>query len=266
MRAIRRFLVCVLFLSPCLAIGQTAEELVAKNIQAHGGLEKIKAIRSIRTTSNLDASGFKAVLGQEQKRPDKVRDTFTVQGMTQIQAFDGAQAWQISPFGGRKDPELMGEEGTRGMVEEADFDGPLVDAAAKGNKVEYLGMDQVDGDDAYKLKCTLKNGDIFYYFLDPDTYLEIKVEKQIFIQGAVREFATVFGAYKPVNGVMFAFATASGPRNNPESGGRITVQKIEVNTDIDDKQFKMPSTPAAAPAAQPKPESKAPAKPKTASK
>lgn len=256
MTAIRRTLLCVCCLFPLLVMGQTADELVAKNIQAHGGLDKIKAIQSIRLTASFDASGFKAAVGQEQKRPDMVRQTFTVQGMTQIQAYDGASAWQISPFGGRKDPEMMGEEETRGLAEDADFDGPLVDAAAKGNKIEYLGMDQVDGDDAYKLKCTLKNGDIFYYFLDPDTYLEIKVEKQRFIRGAVRESATLFGAYKPINGVMYPFSIVSGPKNNPEAGGRITVQKMEANVALDDKQFKMPSAPpapAAAPPAQPKP-------------
>ena len=252
MTAIRSILVCGVCLFAAAALGQTADELVVKNIQAHGGLDKIKAIQSVRMTGSFDASGFKAAVGQEQKRPAMVRQTFTVQGMTQIQSYDGSSAWQISPFGGRKDPELMGEEETRSMVEDADFDGPLVDAAAKGNKIEYLGVDQVDGDDAYKLKCTLKNGDIFYYFLDPDTYLEIKVEKQRFIRGAVRENATEYGAYKPVNGVMYPFSIASGPRNNPEAGGRITVQKLEVNVPVDDKQFKMPAAPPA-PAAQPKP-------------
>lgn len=250
MTAIRKILVCVVCLLSAAAFCQTADELVAKNIQAHGGLEKIKAITSVRMTASLDASGFKAEIGIEEKRPDMVRQNFTVQGMTQIQAYDGGTAWQISPFGGRKDPELLGEEETRGMVEDADFDGPLVDATAKGNTVEYLGVDQVDGDDAYKLKCTLKNGDIFYYYLDPDSYLEIKIEKQRFIRGAVRESATIYGAYKPVNGVMYPFSIVSGPKNNPEAGGRITIKKVEVNISLDEKEFKMPAAPAA-PVAQP---------------
>jgi hypothetical protein len=101
-----------------------------------------------------------------------IRQDFTLQGMTQVQAYDGAAAWQIQPFGGKKDPELMGDDDSRDLIEQADIDGPLVDYQAKGNKVEYLGHDTVDGDDAYKLKVTLKNGDILYYYLDPDTYLE----------------------------------------------------------------------------------------------
>ncbi len=233
----------------CLTLGafaQTADELVAKNIQAHGGMDKIKAIKSLRMTGNFDNGGFKATVGQESKRPGMLRETFSVQGMTQIQAYDGASGWQINPFGGRRDPELLGEDNLRHLVEDADFDGPLVDYAAKGNNVEYLGHDQVDGDDALKLKATLKNADIFYDYLDPDTSLEIQIEKQRFIRGSVRESVTLLGSYKPVNGVMFPFSIESGPKNNPDARGKITMLKIEANVPIDDKSFKMPSAPAAA--------------------
>jgi len=224
---------------------QTAEELVAKNLQAKGGIEKMKAIKSVRMTGQFEASGFKATVGQESKRPEMVRETFTVQGMTQIQAYDGSIGWQISPFGGRRDPEMLGEDDLRDLAETADFDGPLVDAQAKGNKIEYMGHDQVDGDDAYKLKVTLKNGDVFYYYLDPDTYIEIQIEKQQFIRGSVRESVTLLGSYKPVNGVMYPFSLESGPKNNPDQRGKITINKIEANVPIDDGVFKMPAPPAA---------------------
>ena len=248
LRSILAILICFVSLS---AVSQTAEELVAKNLQAKGGVDKIKAIKSVRMTGSFDASGFKATVGTENKRPDMVRETFSVQGMTQVQAYDGSTGWQISPFGGRKDPELLGEDDVRGLAEDADFDGPLVDAQAKGNKIEYLGHDQVDGDDAYKLKVTLKNGDIFYYYLDPDTFIEIQVEKQQFIRGSVRESVTVLGSYKPVNGVMYPFFMESGPKNNPDARGKITVTKIEANVPVDDNAFKFPAAPTAPAPAKP---------------
>ena len=246
MTAIRNILVSVICFISLNAVAQTAEELVAKNLQAKGGVEKIKAIKSMRMTGNFDASGFKATVATLNKRPDMVKESFSVQGMTQVQAYDGSSGWQISPFSGRKDPELLGEDDVRGLTEDADFDGPLVDAQAKGNKIEYLGHDQVDGDDAYKLKVTLKNGDIFYYYLDPDTYIEIQIEKQQFIRGSVRESVTVLGSYKPVNGVMYPFFIESGPKNNPDARGKITVTRMEANVPIEDADFKMPVAPAAA--------------------
>ncbi len=223
-----------------LASAQTAEELVAKNIQAHGGMEKIKAINTMRMTGRIYVQGFYAAAGVEKKRGNLLRQTFTVQGMTQIQAYDGSSGWQISPFGGRKDPEAMGEDDTRDLAEESDIDGPLVDYQAKGNKVEYLGHDTVDGDDAYQLKVTLKNGDVVYYYLDPDTYLEIKREKQQFIRGSVRESEEHLGSYKQVAGVFYPYSIEAGSKNDPSQHVVITVENIEVNIPIDDSQFKMP--------------------------
>lgn len=230
-----------IFCLTTLASAQTAEELVARNIQARGGMEKIKAVNTIRMTGKIYVSGFYAVVGVEKKRDHLLRQTFTVQGMTQVQAYDGSTGWQISPFGGRKDPELMGEDDTRGLMEESDIDGPLVDYQAKGNKIEYLGHDTVDGDDVYQLKVTLKNGDVIYYYLDPDTYLEIKREKQQFIRGSVRESEQALGSYKQVAGVYYPYSIEAGVKNDPSQHVVITVEKIEVNVPIDDSQFKMPA-------------------------
>ena len=227
------------------ARAQTADELVRKNIQAKGGLEKIKAIQTLRMRGKLFQGRFSAQVGQELKRPGMIRTTFTVQGMTAIQAYDGQTGWQISPFEGRKDPELLGEDDLRDLVEDADVDGPLVDYQAKGHRVEYLGLDTVDGDDAYRLKCTLKNGDLVYYYLDPDTFLEIRTERQQFIRGAVRERQTDLGSYKPVAGVMYPFSLETGPKNNPSVRSKISLETIEANVSVEDSQFKMPATPAA---------------------
>jgi hypothetical protein len=229
----------------CLSIvtlGQTADELVNKNIQAKGGMEKIKAIQSIRITGKLNGGGgFTAVITQENQRPNLARDTFSLQGMTAITAYDGSAGWRIQPFGGHKDPEWIGEDGLHGLVREADFDGPLVDYKEKGNTVEYLGHDIVDGDDALRLKVTLKNGDIVYYFLDPDTFLEIREEVQEFIRGSVRESVTEMGSYKPVNGVMYPFSVSQGSRENPAES-TTTVEKIEVNVPIDASDFAVPAS------------------------
>lgn len=233
----------VIFGSGLVASSQTAEELVNKNIEARGGMEKIKAIQTIRITGKLVApGGFTAQISQENMRPNFVRTTFTLQGMTAVQAYDGTTGWRTRPFGGRKDPQLMGEDDMRDLLIESDFDGPLVDYKAKGNTVEYLGHDTVDGDDALRLKVTLKNGDIIYYYLDPDAYLEIRRETQEFIRGSVREHASEMGSYKPVAGVMFPFSMASGSKNDPTSWSTTTIDKIEVNVPLENSEFAVPAS------------------------
>src|ERR1700686_939528 len=221
---------------------QTADELISKNIQARGGMEKMKAIKTMRMTGKFNGGGgFTASVGQENQRPNLLRETFRLQGMTSVQAYDGSTGWQIQPFGGKKDPELMGEDDVRDLLLDADFDGPLVDYKEKGNTVEYLGHDVVDGDDALRLKVTLKNGDIIYDHLDPDTFIEIRREIQQFIRGSQRDRVVGIGSYKPVAGVMYPFSISSGPKNHPDAQ-TVTVQKMEVNVAIDPADFALPAS------------------------
>jgi len=240
----RRLLLLPVVLSfGLLASSQTADELINKNIEAKGGMDKIKAIKTLRMTGKVVLpGGFTGASGQENLRPNLVRETFTLQGMTAVQAYDGSVGWQIQPFSGKKDPQFMGEDDLRDLILDSDIDGPMVDYRAKGNKVEYLGHDTVDGDDALRLKVTLHNGDIIYYYLDPDTYLEIRKETQEFIRGSVRENASEMGAYKPVGGVMYPFSITSGPKNDPAQWQTNTVDKIEVNVSLDSSEFAVPAS------------------------
>ena len=239
----RHSVVILLAISCCLpASSQTADELVAKNIEAKGGAEKIKALNTIRMTGRIELpGGFNGLVSQENKRPNLVRETFTLQGMTAVQAYDGTAGWQIQPFGGKKDPELMGEDDVRDLLIDADFDGPLVNYKAKGNGVQFLGHDIVDGDDALRLKVTLKNGDIVYYYLDPDTFLEIRTERQEFVRGSVRETVADLGSYKAVGGVMFPFSVSGGPKNDPTQVQSVTYDRIEVNVPLPESEFAVPA-------------------------
>jgi hypothetical protein len=233
----------VLLVFDILAFSQTADELVNKYIEARGGMDKIKAIQTVRITAKqVSPGGFTLSIVDENKRPNLVRSAFSLQGMTGVQAYDGTTGWQIRPFGGKKDPQLMGEDDMRDLLIDSDFDGPLVDYKAKGNTVEYMGHDSVDGDDALRLKVTLKDGDIIYYYLDPDAYLEIREERQEFIRGSVREHASEMGSYKPINGVMFPFSITAGPKDDPTSWSTITINKVEVNIPLADSDFALPAS------------------------
>jgi outer membrane lipoprotein-sorting protein len=242
-----RHIAKVVILTTCISVfacAQTAEELVSKNIQAKGGLDRIKFARTRLATGRVRGGGRRvsvASFKQMNMRPNLVRNNLTLQGMTAVQAYDGSVGWQTQPFRGRKEPELMGEDNVRDLLLAADFDGPLVDYAAKGNRIEYLGHAEVDGDDALRLKVTLKNGDIVYYYLDPDTGLEIREEIQQFIRGSVRERVVELGSYKAVGGVMYPFSISEGPRNNP--GAQVTsIDKIEVNVPLQESDFALPAS------------------------
>ncbi len=228
------------------AHAQTAEELVAKNLAAKGGIEKIRAITNERMVGRMLLGGFgvTADIQTDSKAPDLTRQTFTIQGMSQIVAYDGKIGWQISPFQGRKDPEMVGDDDLRDLVDTADFYGPLVDYKEKGNTIAYVGHDTIDGDDVYKLRVTIKNGDVFNYYLDPDSMLEVRVEHLEYVNGAVHDSFSDLGSYKLVNGVYFPFSVESGSPRNPENRAKVTFTSITANVEMPDDEFKMPAAPA----------------------
>jgi hypothetical protein len=220
---------------------QTVDEIIAKNIQAHGGMEKLKAVRTLRTTLKFSDGSFRAQFRQENKRPGKVREEFIIQGMANIRAYDGKTGWQISPFGGRKDPDLMSQDDMKSLIVDGDIDGPLVDYKEKGHKAELVGHDSMEGTDCYKIKLSMKNGDIRYYYLDTDSYLELKLEIQTTIRGALQESEVYYGDYEQVNGIYYPFAVEQAQKGD-SSRQQFSVEKIEQNVDLDDSLFAMPAT------------------------
>jgi hypothetical protein len=223
---------------------QTADEIIAKYIKTVGGAEKIDAIKTLRRTGKFTGGGgFEAVVIHENKRPQMARQEFSIQGMTGVTAYDGKTGWKIEPWGGKKDPEALGEEEMKGIQEDADFDGPLVNYQQKGNKVEFVGAEPVEGTDAFKLKVTLKNGDVRYYFMDTDYYVPIKIESKRTVRGAEREFETSLGDYKEVAGVYLPHSIESGLKGSPNKS-QITFEKIEANVALDDGRFKQPTVAA----------------------
>jgi outer membrane lipoprotein-sorting protein len=220
----------------------SVDDIIAKNIQAHGGMEKLKALQSIRMSGKM--TGPQGMEGQfvfTKKRPNQLRVEFTFQGMTGVQAFDGETAWQVMPFMGVKDPQKMTEEETQSMVEQADFDGPLIDYKSKGNTVELVGDEDVEGTPCQKLKLTLKSGDIRDIYLDKETALELKVTAHIKREGREITADTYFGDYKTTDGLTFPFSIEEKVAG--QQGAQYTIEKAEVDVSLDDSIFKMPAAP-----------------------
>lgn len=237
-------IIALAVLAPCL-LAQTVDEIIAKNVQARGGAEKLKGVQSIKSTATMSMGpGMEAPGVLIQKRPALARLEFTVQGLTAVQAYDGKNAWQIMPFMGKKDPELMSADEAKETEEMADLDGPLVDYKSKGHQVELQGKEKIEGTDAYKLKLTLKNGDVQTIYIDADSFLEIKEVTKRTIRGSEQEIESAIGDYKEVKVIMFPFAIESGVKGSDQKQ-KLTITNVELNVPADDSMFKMP---AAAPA------------------
>ena len=229
----------LLFIFAVSADAITVDELIEKHIQARGGIEKIKAIQTIRATGKIRFGSTEVLFLSLAKRPGMLRNEVSLQGLTAVDAYDGTGGWRISPFEGRMDPEKISEDEAKSLQMEADLEGPLVDYKAKGHTVEYQGTEDVDGTDAHKIKVSYKNGNTRTIYLDPDYFLEIRYITQIRIRGAQEESETDLGNYEKIDGVYFPFSIEVGEKGQPK-GQKVVIEKVELNTNIDDNLFHFP--------------------------
>lgn len=243
MRAILLLGLAAALAVPARAEAITAEELIEKNIQARGGTAALKAVSSVKTAGTMTFGGgeFSIELGYAQitKAGSGCRTEVSLQGLTAVTAYSMTEGWQISPFQGRKDPERVSADQFRSNQYCADIAGPLVDHAAKGHRVEYLGTEDFEGTLAHKLKVSLNNGNVDTILLDPDHFLEILVRSKVTERGVESEFETELGSYEQVAGVWWPFAIESGPKGQPR-GQKISIATAEVNVAVDDSQFAFP--------------------------
>jgi hypothetical protein len=222
----------------------TVDQLIAKNLEAKGGAAALAAIKSIRFEGRMlvNQGQLELKVTEVKERPGKVRTDAVLQGMALVQSYDGSSGWKIFPFRGRKDPERMSADESKSLIEEAEMSGPFENWKEDSKTITYLGTEDVDGTQAYKLKVVRKNGDISYVYLDPDYFLEIRILDQRMEQGALVEVETDLGDYEKVNGVYFPFSAESGPKGASDKQ-KVIVEKAEANMTVDDSIFAFPATP-----------------------
>jgi len=237
-----RFLVAsTLAFAPLFAHALTVDDLLAKNLEARGGADKVAAIKTLKSEGKLIFGGqFELALTNYQKAPDSVRTEASIQGLTAVQAWDGKDAWQISPFQGRKDPERMTADDARALSDDAPIMGALIGAKERGAKIDYLGTEDVDGTEAHKLKVTLKNGDVQYVYFDPDAFLVIRTLNQRTVRGVEQREEADYSDYEKVNGIYVAFAVTSGGVGSTQKD-TFTVDKAEANIALEDSWFAFPA-------------------------
>jgi hypothetical protein len=228
----------VLFAVPACA--QSVDDIIAHYLKTVGGMDKIQSVKTLRRTGKfIGGGGFEAAVLQENKRGNLVREEFALQGMIGINAYDGKTGWKIEPWNGKKDAEALGEEEMKSILEDADFDGALVNYRQKGNKVEFAGLDTFEGTDTYKLKVTIPAGDTYVYYLDTDYYVPIKVDIKRIVRGAEREYEVVLGDYKEVAGWYLPYSIEIGAKGSQDRA-KTVYDKIEANVAIDNGRFSMP--------------------------
>jgi len=242
----------------------SAAEIVDRNIAARGGLSAWRSVQTLSWSGKMEAGGGNqkqlkiagmpppkpvqtaGVQAQlpfvlEMKRARKQRLEIQFNGQTAVQVYDGTQGWKLRPFLNRHDVEPYTKVELAAAAEQADLDGPLVDYAAKGTRVELEGIDRVEGHPAYRLKLTLKDNHVLHDWVDAQSFLEVKVEGMPRrLDGRVHPVNVFLRDYRSVNGLRIPHVMETVVDGVARTE-KIQIDKVEVNPRLAETRFSKPS-------------------------
>ena len=280
---LRKFLAVSISLAFCISLAAganttspraqlSAAEIVDKNVAARGGLQAWRAVQTFSLQGKMGAGGnqrgtvalplpnpkqltlprrpaeeAQLPFLMELKRGRKTRFELQFAGKTAIQVYDGTSGWKLRPFLNRMEVEPYTPEELKIASTQSDLDGPLVDYAAKGSRIELDGVEKVEERDTYKLKVIEKTGHAFHVWVDAETFLEAKIEGQPRrLDGTDHPVEVYYRDYRAVDGLRIPFLletrvlpvprTALG-RDTPVPPEKIVVDKIVVNPKFDEQLF-----------------------------
>jgi hypothetical protein len=263
---------------PPSRVNLSAAAIVDKNVAARGGLQAWRAVQSMSMEGKVGAGGnqraalpvpvpgrnpSQTILPQrpaqevqlpfvmELKRPRKMRIELTFNGQTAVQVFDGSNGWKLRPFLNRRVVEPYTADEMQSESIQSDLDGPLVDYASKGTKIELAGTEKVEDRDTYKLKLTLKSGQPIHVWIDAQTFLEAKIEGQPRrLDGMYHPVEVYYRDYRQVKGLQIPYvletrvlpaaqksAMLKDPSVPPE---KITIDRVLVNPNVEESRFSKP--------------------------
>ena len=265
----------------------SAAEVITKNVAARGGLQAWRAVQTMSLSGKTGAGGNQRATLQvptqgqitavtrkteqsplpsrrveevylpflmELARPHKMRFELQFAGQTALQVYDGVNGWKLRPYLNRLEVETYTADEMKVASIQSELDGPLVDYAAKGTRVESDGIEKVEGRDTYKLKLTLKSGEVTHVWVDAQTFLETKIEGQPRrLDGVYHPVEVYYRDYRNVNGLEIPFVletrvvavtkTALGLRDTPVPPERTLIEKVVINPGFDAGLFSKPAIP-----------------------
>lgn len=276
----RRLTLACITLATCVSFAAAAEtptapmalpspaEIATKNATARGGLEAWRGVKAMTLTGKMDAggnerstlpvSGKRSAVNvpkrpQEQaqlpfvmefKRPRKMRVELKFEGKTALQVYDGSTGWKLRPYLNRLEVESFTPDELKAAAMQSELDGPLMDYAAKGSKLELEGVEKVAGRDAYKLKLTMKDGQVLHVWVDAQNFLDIKIDgTPRRMDGKLHPVNVYMRDYRNVSGVMVPYVIETSVEGYAPSH-KIQIESVQMNPSLPDGLFSKPAVAA----------------------
>jgi outer membrane lipoprotein-sorting protein len=224
--------------------GLTAAQIAERNVKARGGLQAWRAVGTMKMSGELDAGGkadAKLPFVLSLKRPNRSRLEITFAGKNAVQTYDGTQGWKVRPYLNRDDVEPFTAAEARSAASSSELDGPLVDYARKGTRLELAGTEKVEGRKTYKLKLTSKSGEQRFLWVDAATFLEAKISGEPRkLDGRPHDVAIYYRDFRTVNGLKVPYGLETVVAGVSQRH-KMAIRTVTVNPPLNDALFAKPS-------------------------
>jgi len=221
------------------------EELIKKHVAALGGLDALNVIRTMRFNGRMVEPKFTL----EDFNVIRMKPNFQKVWMPFgegffAEGFDGVDAWE-KPVADEHGHRVEGApaEALRHAMELPGVMRPLPEFVARGNSLELVGTQEVEGRAVYLLKATLTDGFEKAYYMDAETYLITRSrDKRAFhptFDPTENHIETVMSDFREVDGVMIAFRESQRDWVTGEVLGELTWRRMEINVALREGDFAM---------------------------
>ncbi len=238
--------VAVSLAAGCAAAKLSAADIVAKNVAARGGLDAWRKVGTMVWVGRVESAHTPVPsmpFELEQKRPNKTRLQIDALGDKSVRVFNGVHGWKVRPGRGRPGVEPYTPQELKSAQAGHGIDGPLIDYAAKGNRVTLEGVDEIGGRKAYHLGVRPAKGGNEDVWVDAETFLDIRYDRAVDDPaGAQRRVSATYGDYRAVEGLQIPFLieTGGGPGATPD---KMQIERVVLNAPLDDWTFENPASP-----------------------
>jgi len=224
-------LIAIIIVSAASAKAQTADSIIQKHIAATGGADNWRKISSIKKICTRNTRGTELPVVITILKDKGYKTEFTVNGMTGYTIITDKAGWRYSPFQGQQQVDKIPDESVKQSQDLLDIEGPLIDYKIKNNKITYLGTDDVEGTECYKLKVIFPSGKEETIFIDASDYSLVRTTTKTNANGKEQLQTSTYGDYQKLpEGIIYPMSV--------DGGGTLTIKSIEINKPVDESIFK----------------------------
>ena len=214
-------------------LAATAEEITERHIEATGGREAWKAVKTMVLVFSVQSTrGQQTRLVRMYKRPYFFRQGLESSG--RFNATDGESVWNVSEKGWRK---IGGN--SHPYIRMASLDNWLIDYSTKKVSYTFIGLEYLESSPVYHLRRTFWDGYQEDLFISALTNLLTEIRSD-YVPGQpfMKSYKSLWN-YREVEGIKipYVFIRNVGSMGPPHGG---VLEEVQINVPLDDALFVPP--------------------------